>query len=108
MKFLSKAIFIIYQASSLLSLATACIADVFNAGNPSKKRDTRSGKCESMEKNLFAFKKELDKFQEKTKLAKALQEEEKVHDSPAIRGRKYGVIKDQNMNHNVKEDQEFL
>lgn len=67
MDLVSKSTHIVYWATSLFTFIAANMGDVLEAGNPSKEMDTQKGKCEPMEQKCFAFQKDLDELQKKTK-----------------------------------------
>lgn len=70
-----------FWTAYLFSMVTIGRGGILALGNPTKQRDTWKGKYESMEHKYFTFQKELADLQGKVKLAEALQEEERIHNS---------------------------
>lgn len=70
-----------YQASSLLSMATTGRGDVLVTNNHYKERDTWKGKCEVIKKKFYALQKDLAKLQKKVEHIDFLREEVKTYDS---------------------------
>lgn len=83
MELFSKATFYTYRMTSPFSLVVVGRGDVLAMGNPSKKRDTWKGKCETIKRKCSKFQEDIYVLQEKIICVKAFQEEMKIHGYPS-------------------------